>query len=140
MKDIVAKELLLPQDIDTVWRAITEQESLNEWFMPAKFRAEVGFKYTFNSPDENCSAISGEVLEATPYTLRYTWIEQGMEAITEVKWNLTTTEKGTHLQLVHSGFSNYDGATAVKMFEGFNNGWEKFMTILQDYASKMVNA
>lgn len=131
---------MLPQGIDTVWKALTQEESLNEWFMPAKFKAKVGFKYTFNSPDDSCSAISGRVLEASPYTLCYTWVEEGMDVITEVMWSLESTEKGTLLHLVHSGFDNYDGKTALKMFEGFNNGWEKFMTALQDYTSKTVDA
>lgn len=67
--------------------------------------------------------ITGEVKEANPYTLIYTWIVQDTNTETTVKWELEEIENGTKLHLEHSGISNYEGETAVNMFNSFSGGW-----------------
>ncbi|GAA0720924.1 hypothetical protein GCM10009430_21620 [Aquimarina litoralis] len=141
MKDQIIKERILKHPIDKIWNAITKQEEISNWFLPADFKAEVGYNYTFNSPDkENCEPIIGIIQRATPYTLIYTWKIEGTDVDTTVKWNLTETSEGTKLVLEHSGISNYAGTTAIEMYTSFNGGWDNCLTGLLNYLIQEVHA
>ncbi len=142
MNDVIKKETILNHDIDVVWNAITKAEEISTWFIPADFKAEKGYKYTFTSPpnDKGCTVISGEVKNANPYLLIYTWIVGDTKIETTVKWELEATSKGTKLSLEHSDISNYEGETAVAMFDSFNGGWDNCISGLTSYLKQEVNA
>ena len=142
MKDSITKEVVLNHSIEQVWNAISKGDEISTWFIPADFKAEKGYKYTFTSPpnEKGCTVISGEVQNATPYLLIYTWIVADTKIETTVKWELTTTSEGTKLILEHSGISNYAGETAIAMFESFNGGWDNCISGLTGYLKETVNA
>ncbi|TBM99033.1 SRPBCC domain-containing protein [Hyunsoonleella flava] len=143
MKDVITKEVIFNHDIDQVWNAITKAEEISTWFIPADFKAKKGYKYLFTSPpnEKGCTTISGQVLEANPYTLIYTWIEGSTKNVeTKVKWELESVSKGTKLTLIHSDISNYRGETAIAMFESFNGGWDNCINGLTNYLKEEVNA
>lgn len=140
MKDVISKEYVFNHTIDQVWNAITNAEEISSWFLKTNFKAEVGYKYVFNSAEENCSAISGEVKEAQPFTLVYTWIVAETTVETTVKWVLEQVDGGTKLYLEHSGIENYAGDTAVKMFNSFSGGWDNCIDALTQYLTKPVHA
>ena len=133
MKDIISKEHTFNHQIDKVWSAITNSDEISKWFIKADFKAQVGYKYTFTSDEEDCTAISGIVKQANPYTLIYTWIVDSTNVETTVKWVLEPINGGTKLYLEHSGISNYHGETAVKMFNNFNGGWDHCINDLTNY-------
>lgn len=141
MKDLITKEHVFKHSIDKIWNAISKAEEISTWFIPADFKAEVGYKYTFNSPDtENCSKITGIVKQANPYTLIYTWMIADTNVETTVTWKLEKIEGGTKLYLEHSGISNYSGDTAVTMFNSFNGGWNNCITELAGYLTQEIHA
>lgn len=142
MKDVISKQVTFNQSIDQVWNAITKAEEISTWFIKADFKAEKGYRYTFTAePNEKgCTVISGEVKNANPYKLVYTWIVADTKVETTVTWELTATENGTKLNLEHSGISNYAGETAIAMFESFNGGWENCITGLTNYLKEAVHA
>ena len=141
MKDVIKKEQLFNHPIDAIWNAITKSEEISTWFIKADFRAEKGYQYTFTaSEDKGCLTITGEVKNSDPYTLIYTWIVENTTAETTVSWKLEPTENGTILYLEHSGISNYEGDTAVAMFESFNGGWDNCINQLTTYLKELVNA
>ena len=140
MKDLITKEKFFKHPIQKVWDAITNQEQISTWFIPATFKAEKGFHYTFNASGEECSPIKGEVLEATPYTLIYSWIVTETPVETIVKWVLEEVDGGTKLYFEHSGISNYEGKTAVEMFTSFNGGWDNCINGLTDYLKEVIHA
>ena len=141
MKDVIKKEQLFLHPIDTVWNAISRAEEITAWFIKADFRAEKGYRYTFTASEEhNCTQITGEVKEADPYTLVYTWIVQNTETETTVRWHLEPTEKGTKLILEHSGISFYPEKSAVTMFSNFNAGWDNCLAELTAYLKNAVHA
>ena len=115
---------------------------LPESYGANEFAMLKGYKYTFTSPpnEKGCTVISGEVKKANPYLLEYTWIVAEMKTETTVKWELTTTKEGTKLNLEHSGIANYEGETAVAMFESFNGGWDNCISGLTSYLKDTVNA
>ena len=142
MKDLITKEVVFNHNIDQVWNAITRAEEISTWFIPADFKPEKGYQYTFTSPpnEKGCTVISGEVKKANPYTLVYTWIVADTKIETIVKWELEPSSDGTKLTLTHSGISNYAGETAVAMFESFNGGWDNCISGLTSYLKEEVNA
>lgn len=142
MNDVITKEHVFKHSIDKVWNAITKAEEISTWFIPADFKAETGYKYTFTSPpnDKGCTVINGEVKSANPYTLIYTWVVADTKVETTVSWALEAIEGATKLVLKHSGISNYNGETAVAMFESFNGGWDNCITGLSNYLKELVNA
>ena len=78
--------------------------------------------------------------QSNPYTLIYSWIVADTNVETIVKWELESIENGTKLYLEHSGISNYNGETAIAMFESFNGGWDGCINLLTDYLKQEVNA
>jgi len=141
MNDIIIKEVVFSHPINKVWNAISKAEEISTWFIKADFKAEKGYKYTFTaSEDRGCITINGEVKTANPYTLAYTWVVQDTNVVTTVTWILETVENGTKLYLEHSGISNYEGDTAIKMFESFSGGWTNCMNELKNYLAKKVYA
>lgn len=135
--DVIKKEQFFNHSIDKIWSAISEQDKLSTWFIPADFKAEVGYEYTFTAPSEqNCTQIKGIIKSAKPYTLIYTWIVAGTDTETTVTWKLEPKESGTILYLEHTGISNYPGDNAIKMFESFNGGWDNCLSGLMTYLSK----
>ncbi len=142
MNDVISKEHVFSHTIDKVWNAISKAEEISAWFIQADFKAEKGYKYTFTAePNEKgCTIISGEVKNANPYELVYTWIVGDTKTETTVSWKLESVEDGTKLYLEHSGISNYGGETAVKMFESFNGGWDNCISELSGYLKETVHA
>lgn len=141
MKDVLIKEQLFDHSIDRVWNAISRAEEISAWFINADFKAEPGYKYTFTADEEHgCTQITGEVKEADPYTLVYTWIVQDTDTETTVKWMLEEDGGKTKLYLEHSGISNYPGNNAVTMFGHFNAGWDNCVKELSQYLTKEIHA
>lgn len=141
MNDVITKEAIFNHHIDKVWNAISIAEEISKWFIKANFKAEKGYKYSFEASEEKgCLTINGEVKEADPYLLVYTWVVENTEVETTVSWQLEPTEQGTKLTLKHSGISNYSGETAIKMFESFSGGWNGCINQLTDYLKINANA
>ncbi len=141
MKDVITKERVFNQPIEKVWNAISVGEEISAWFIKADFKAEKGYRYTFTASEENgCVNITGEIKKSDPYTLSYTWIVDGTTAETTVTWKLEPVDSGTKLLLEHSGISNYEGDTAIKMFESFSGGWINCMDLLDNYVNTTVHA
>ena len=134
MKDIIKKEHTFNHPIARVWEAISKEEEISTWFIKADFKAQLGYKYTFTASEENgCINITGEVKQADPYTLVYTWVVQDTDTITTVKWELIDEGGKTKLILEHSGIAGYPGDSAVAMFESFNGGWDDCVSKLEKF-------
>lgn len=142
MKDHITKEVLLNQDIDKVWNAISKAEEISTWFIKADFKAQKGYQYTFTSEPnaKGCTTINGIVKQADPYVLIYTWVVAGATTETTVSWMLESIANGTKLTLKHAGISNYQGETAIAMFDSFDGGWEHCINGLTAYLKDLVNA
>lgn len=134
MNDKLIKEKVFNHPIDKVWKAITEGPEISKWFIAADFKPEVGYKYTFTATEEHGSTkIKGSVIEANPYTLKYSWSVGDSPVETLVVWNLERVGDQTKLRLEHSGISKFDGETAVEMFNHFSQGWDACFGALFEY-------
>ena len=133
VEDLIRKEHFYKHSINDVWKAISDEKQISEWFIQADFKAEVGYQYKFT---RESTIINGEVLEANPvHTLVYTWIIGGTDTPTTVKWTLEEKDKGTLLVIEHSGIKNYPGESAVQMFSSFSGGWDSCIVELEKFLS-----
>ncbi|MEQ9402906.1 MAG: SRPBCC domain-containing protein [Cyclobacteriaceae bacterium] len=134
MKDVISKEKVFTQSIDRVWRAISEADEISAWFIQADFKPEVGYNYTFTASEEHGGTIvKGRVLEAAPYTLKYTWMVGDSNVETLVVWTLEEDNGATRLKLEHSGILNYEGEAATEMLGHFNKGWDACILGLEQF-------
>jgi uncharacterized protein YndB with AHSA1/START domain len=134
MNDLIKKTYQFNHPIAMVWKAISVAEEISAWFIQADFKAEVGYRYIFTHQQ---TRITGEVLSVNPVTeLAYTWVVEGTEVITTVRWKLEENNEGTLLTLAHSGISNYPGQSAVVMFNNFRGGWDSCVNNLEKYLSE----
>ena len=140
MNDVITKEHIFSHSIDTVWNAISKGEEISKWFLKADFKPKKGYQYLFTATGDDCSPIHGEVIEASPYTLIYTWIVTENPVETTVTWRLENVKEGTKLYLEHSGISGYKGETAVTMFNSFNGGWDHCISDLSAHLKKLMYA
>ena len=137
MNDKLTKEKVFNHSIDKVWKAISQGPEISKWFISADFKPEAGYKYTFTATEEHGGTqIKGKVLEANPYTLKYTWAVADSPVETTVVWKLERVGDQTKLTLEHSGISKFEGETAVEMFNHFGAGWDACMTGLFEYLNE----
>ena len=140
MKDVLVKQKTFSHPIDKVWKAISEGEEISKWFIQADFKPVVGYEYTFTAKEEHGgTVIKGEVLEASPYVLKYSWRVGDAEVDTTVCWKLEATKEGTQLNLEHAGISNYPGEAATEMLGHFDKGWDACMSGLTEYLTNEIN-
>jgi uncharacterized protein YndB with AHSA1/START domain len=139
MNDRIIKEHQFSHPITKIWDAITLEQEISTWFIPADFKAEKGYKYTFkHEAEDQCTTINGEILTVNPTSeLVYTWVVEGTDIITTVSWKLTENENGTHLLLEHTGISNFSGDSAIAMFESFSGGWDNCINGLEKHLSEV---
>ena len=134
MQDTITKQHQFSHPIGKVWNAIAVAEEISAWFIQADFKAEPGYNYTFMHEG---TKIVGSVLKANPvYELVYTWIVEGTNVETTVSWKLEEANNGTLLTLEHSGISNYEGDTAVLMFNNYSGGWQTCVENLDNYLTQ----
>ena len=141
--DAVVFECELPEPRDKVWRALTERELLAAWLMPNDIQPAVGAKFELRpptvsaadeprgapgAPSENAvvprAPIECEVLDAEPSRLlRWRQLESAdavsprhfIESV--VSFELAdTADGGTHLRVVHDGFTTVTRCSTVVAF------------------------
>ncbi|HET7692550.1 MAG TPA: SRPBCC domain-containing protein [Gemmatimonadota bacterium] len=128
-------ERQLPHPPEKVWRALTENSLLEQWFMQNDFLPIVGHRFQFRAePQPHWNGVTDcEVLNvATNERLAYTWNASGEEAPgglkTVVTWTLTPTSDGTQLRVEHSGFRPEEDG---RNLEGASYGWPRFLDALE---------
>lgn len=109
--EAIEVECELPEPPEKVWRALTVPEILAAWMMPNDIKPEIGSRFAFDGA-ENAAPIECEILNSEPgRLLRYSWREQAGPGSTDrfestVTFVLArTVSGGTHLRIVHDGFS-----------------------------------
>ncbi len=140
MTDQLIKEKVFQHSIDRVWKAITQAEEISRWFIHADFKAEPGYAYTFTATEEHGGTqIKGKVIEANPYTLKYTWRVGDTPIETTVTWTLEKQDENkTKLTLVHAGIAQFPGESAMEMLGHFDKGWDACLSVLPNYLNSEV--
>jgi uncharacterized protein YndB with AHSA1/START domain len=120
-----------------VWKAITEAESLVNWFpMEAQVESGVGGKINYGWAPEMQNPCQIEIWEPESH-LRTSWMEpvagdaQGTTVASVVDWFIKGDGGRTVLRLVHSGFGT--GSKWDNEYDGTNRGWEYELRSLRHY-------
>lgn len=125
-------ECELPHPPERVWRALTESNLVAVWLMENDLRAVVGHRFTFRArPTPGWDGVCYcEVLEVVaPERLSYSWCggsadreKYGAALDTVVTWTLERTSNGgTLLRLVHSGFTEQNNFAYDVMSKGWHD-------------------
>src|SRR5690606_5059897 len=92
---------------EKVWRALTEENLVSEWLLPARgLRLEPGAAFTLTAPAQEGweGTVQCRLLEIEEHRrLSYSWVV-GDFLDTVVTFTLEATDTGTRLQVVQSGF------------------------------------
>jgi uncharacterized protein YndB with AHSA1/START domain len=97
--------------VDRVWQALTDPVALAAWFWPERFATtaqvdlRVGGRYRIDGPGSGM-AVAGEYTAVEPpHRLAFTWQWDGETDQTLVTVELTPSDAGTELLIVHSRFA-----------------------------------
>ena len=131
MKPDIAISRLFDADINLVWRAITEQKLMKEWYFDLEeFEPKVGFKFVFKGGHEDGIQYNHlcEVTEVEfEKKLVYSWKYEGYEGISFVSFLLTPENGKTRLDFSHSGLLSFPSNNPDFGLHNFEAGWNHFI-------------
>jgi uncharacterized protein YndB with AHSA1/START domain len=138
MTDPTSKSLIierkLPHSPEKVWRALTQNQLIEQWLMKNDFEPVVGHHFNFRAapmPNWN-GVIDSEVLVVEPNSrLSYSWESLGLKSV--VTWTLTPTDGGTHVRMEQSGFPSEESA----YYKGASYGWQGFINALEQVVARL---
>ncbi|SDD99361.1 Uncharacterized conserved protein YndB, AHSA1/START domain [Mucilaginibacter pineti] len=121
-------ELIYNAPIEKVWLALTNENSMREWYFPQlkKFEPVVGFNFEFindGSPFQKEWRVTQVIREKL---LAHSWTYIGYPGYSEVIFEITEEGNQTKLKLTHTGLSSFptDPHFARKRFE---DGWVEIL-------------
>lgn len=123
---------LLEASIDKVWNAITDKESMKEWYFDIPdFKLEKGAIFNFFEPGaEKRFHHRCEILEIIPHQkFQHTWTyPKYSDGVSVVTWELVTEENNnTRVFLTHEGIENFADAGEAFKRESYLGGWTEIV-------------
>ncbi|HEX4206979.1 MAG TPA: SRPBCC domain-containing protein [Ktedonobacteraceae bacterium] len=124
------KELFIKATPERVFRALTEKEDLERWFLvKAEVDLRPGGAIRFEWAPDVFEVGKILVLEP-PHRLSYTW-EALSPSPTTTTFELTAENDGTRLRLVHSGIG--EGGDWDTYYTSVNGGWSLHLNNLTSW-------
>lgn len=122
----IAFECDLPDAPEKVWRALTIPDLVAAWLMPNDMKPKEGARFTFSGKPGEGGDVECEVLSVEQERLiRYSWRDESARRQlldSTVTFELArTTEGGTHLRIVHSGFQRAESNLPLTMMAANSN-------------------
>ena len=144
--EIIVDEVF-PHTPDVVWKTLTTPELMGRWLMtPTGFEPVEGNRFTYQTTPagEWDGVIQCEVLEVVPNVrLVHSWrgghdanADYGSRLDTVVTWTLATSDGGTRVRLVHSGFRMPKNESA---FNNMSQGWPKVVQQIGALAGEQIH-
>lgn len=127
--------------IAKVWKALTENEQLKQWyFQLADFKAEVGFEFNFyggKTADQQYLHLCKVTEVIAGKKLTYSWRYDGYPGNSFVTIELFKEDEKTKLKLTHTGLETLINGNPDFERESFVKGWTHIInTSLKDYLEK----
>lgn len=128
----IIKEVVIKAPVARVWKALTDKDDMRMWYFNiAEFKTEVGFEFSFVSPDKegrDCLHLC-KITKVQPNTLlQYTWRYDGYPGNSLVTFELFEVPEGTRLKLTHEGIESFMGDIYPNLAKNnFNEGWEQLI-------------
>ncbi|HYC29523.1 MAG TPA: SRPBCC domain-containing protein [Chitinophagaceae bacterium] len=132
----IVKEVLLDAPPERVWKALTDNNEMKQWYFDLKeFKPEVGFEFRFAVEHEGRNWVHlCRVTEAVPNKrLSYTWRYEGIAGDSLLTFELMPEGSKTRLKLTHSGLETFPTNIPGLAVENFNMGWEHFTVSIKKY-------
>lgn len=136
-----AIERLYAAPVAKVCKAITEKDSMKEWYFNlAEFKAEPGFKFEFTGKGSDGADYvhACEVKEVIfEKKLSYTWTYKGLQGSSLVSFELFAEGDKTKLKLTHEGIESFANPGKDFQKESFAEGWTHIIgKALKEYVEK----
>ncbi len=112
--------------VETVWKAITEEDQMKQWYFDLKeFRPEVGFEFQFYGGTEERQYLHiCRILEVVKHRkLKYSWRYDGYEGISYVTFELFPAGEKTRMVLTHEGLETFPATNPDFAKANFVEGW-----------------
>lgn len=117
--------------VDKVWKALTDNNEIKQWYFQLKeFKPEIGFKFEFSGGADD----GPQYLHLCKITqlvegkkIAYTWRYDGLPGNSEVNWELFEQGNKTLLKLTHTALESFAPNGPDFSKTSFNSGWNYFV-------------
>ena len=144
-QDTIISEIEIAAPPERVFKALSDASQLQGWFGSPTcalkswtMDARVGGRYGYTQAGSNKVngvrefECHGQITECDPpRVIAYTWIANWHDDTTvptQVRWELTPKQKGTHVKVTHSGLANLPVAR-----KDYSGGWPKVIEMLKKF-------
>ncbi len=139
----IITEQIFNSSIDTVWKAITEQDQMVQWFFEEieSFEPVVGFETKFNVTTPNRDYMHlWKLTEVVPgKKITYSWKYEGLPGDGIVIFELFPQNDQTLLKLTNLGLESFPEDIPEFTRESCIGGWKYFINDrLKEYLDKKV--
>ena len=144
MRDHIEQHIHIHTDITNVWDALTTAEGLRSWFGDqAEIDLRPGGEARFGWTEFNASAHAIIEVVDRPHRFVYRWAATGTDDVrtgpsTVVEFRLVSTDDGTALTVIESGFASLPEDIAQRDFEENTSGWTAELQDLEQYLTGSV--
>ncbi len=140
-QDRIEREVLVPAEIERVWRALTSPEELAQWFGDgAELDLRVGgaAKFSWSEYGESWEAVV-QVVDP-PNRFAYRWAVTSDTRVedspsTVVEFTLSTVDGGTMVRVVETGFASLPDEIYKRSLDENTSGWKAEVEDLVNYLS-----
>jgi uncharacterized protein YndB with AHSA1/START domain len=131
----IEKELFTAAAPERVYRAFTNKEDLERWFVThAELDARPGGVFNLRWKDES---VAGAFVELDPpRRVTFTWDDGPKYGITTCTIEFIPEADGTLLRLTHTGFGQGDNWD--QLYDGINGGWTTELGHLKTWLERGV--
>ena len=134
---VICAQINVPRD--RVWRALTEEEQIAEWWggyvsLDARLGGRLTERWTDAGGRE--AVTSGEVIRLTaPRTLELTWADDDWDESTSVLFRLEEAASTTRLTLEHWGWEAFPSSLREELIRAHASGWSRHVANLVAYSA-----
>jgi len=145
---VIIKRVDIAAPIARVWRALTDYQQFNQWFLvnlegPFVPGQKVGGQSLYPGKEHVRMEVVVQALQPSSY-FAYTWhpyavdpkVDYSDETPTLVEFHLEASPTGTLLVVTESGFENLPPSRYADCIRMNNRGWEQQMEKIQAYVLK----
>jgi uncharacterized protein YndB with AHSA1/START domain len=126
--------------IEDVWQAISDENSMREWYFPQlrQFKPVVGFDFVFSN-DGSPYQKQWQVTKVEPgRLLAHSWVYKGYPGSSEVIFELFDEGDKTRLKLQHTGIDSFPSDLHFARTR-FENGWKHILgSNLKNYLANVI--
>lgn len=134
---MITSSILIAQDPQTVWHALTNKELMKEWYFDIpNFELSLGHEFSFYEPGDTRKYFHRCVIQEIQPTekLVHSWSHPTRsKGESMVTWLLKEDGNRTQVTLSHEGVAKLADAGDEFIPENFQAGWDGFLQRFKNY-------